>query len=489
MDEVAPENRRTFALATAGACALALAHAWAWRDCGPLDDDAILYRYGVNLARGLGLVYDPGQRVEGFTAPPLVCFHALVERAGLDHVAASRALGYASFAAVVALLALAWRTVLPRASLPWPALLASAAPAFAFHANAGLGTLPAAACVAFWLLGEARRSFGARAPRGADVALGCACLVRPELLLLALAAAARLAARREWERAIATLAPPLAWLAFRVAYFGAWLPNTYHAKKLTFGEDLWRGGAYVLDASTSLLVPLVLLVVGLSLKKRDVEELRLRAALAFLVAAAGVVFVGGDHMPLSRLLVPAFPLLGLAVMLHLFTRGPRHVPATLAALGMIATIQLRQTQRDECEASFDQLERRWRAVGVALRERAAPGTVVATEAIGFVGFESRLPIVDMLGLVDPAIAHTAPHLEAEMKGHTKFDASIVLAREPDVILLGNGMLDADGKVPVFVSQRGLVAHPRFAAEYEQAVLPIAGTYPLVYWKRRGARGL
>lgn len=485
-------NRRLAALATIGACVLAAVHAWTWRACGPLDDDAILYRYGANLAHGLGLVFNPGERVEGFTAPPLVLFHALVELAGLDHVGASRALGIAGFVATVFLLAAAWRCVLPKSILPWPAVIVAAAPVFAFHAIAGLGTTLAAACIAAWMLGEVRRVCEERAPRGSDAALGFACLVRPELQLLALVAVARLAYRREWPRVVATLAPPLAWLAFRLAYFGTWLPNTYHVKKLPFLEDLARGGEYVRHAGLEALFwPFgIVMIVTAWFRRTPAPPLARELTLALGLVMAGVIFVGGDHMPMARLLVPGMPLTVFAFMLQACRRWEKLVSLTGAtSLIVIALMQFSQRDRAEREASFDQLERRWQAIGVALRERAEPGTLVATEAIGFVGYESRLPLVDMLGLVDPVIAREAPHAEAGMKGHTKYDAGYVLSRRPDLILLGDGLLDGSGKVPVFVSQRDLAAHPRFAAEYAQASVEIPGSYPLVYWKRRDGRGL
>ncbi|MCY2961229.1 MAG: hypothetical protein NTY35_13795 [Planctomycetota bacterium] len=479
-------NRRLSLLATIGVCVLAVAHAWTWRACGPLDDDAILYRYGANLAHGLGLVFNPGERVEGFTAPPLVFFHAGVEGLGLDHVAASRVLGIGSVVAAVLLLSAAWRTVLPRSIVPWPALFVAAAPAVAVHAIAGLGTTLAMALVAAWLLGEVRRACEERAPRFSDFALGFAGLLRPELQLLAVVAAARLVLRREGRRAATTLAAPGVWLAFRLAWFGEWLPNTYHAKKLPLLEDLARGSAYFLHSAQDLLLPLVLVIAGVAWLTRNPPPLARWLSGAAIVASAGAVFVGGDHMPFSRLLVPGLPVFAFALFLHVLrsTGGLVAASSGIAVLA-IGLVQFGQGERAERAASFDQLERRWQAVGAVLRERVPPGTLVATEAIGFVGYESRLPLLDMLGLVEPVIAHGAPHLEAEMKGHTKYDADHVLAREPGLILLGNGLLDADGRVPVFVSQRDLASHPRFAAEYEQAVIEVPGTYPLVYWKRRG----
>ena len=62
---------------------------------------------------------------------------------------------------------------------------------------------------------------------------------------------------------------------------------------------------------------------------------------------------------------------------------------------------------------------------------------VATGAIGSFGYHSRLPIVDILGLVDPEIART-PVPEEEGRrypGHVRANADAVLAREPDYILI------------------------------------------------------
>src|SRR5262245_66676898 len=58
------------------------------------DDDAyISYRYAVNWARGLGPVYNSGERVEGYTNFLLVAVLALAARAGADVVFVSRSLG------------------------------------------------------------------------------------------------------------------------------------------------------------------------------------------------------------------------------------------------------------------------------------------------------------------------------------------------------------------------------------------------------------
>src|SRR5512143_302818 len=69
-----------------------------------LSDDAfITFRYARNLARGEGLVYNPGERVEGYTNFLEVVILAGLHRLGADLVRAGRALGLASAAATVLL--------------------------------------------------------------------------------------------------------------------------------------------------------------------------------------------------------------------------------------------------------------------------------------------------------------------------------------------------------------------------------------------------
>ena len=58
------------------ACLLGLGHLLLFLGAGPVDDDFICYRYARNLVRGDGLVYQAGERVEGFTNPLWVLLHA-----------------------------------------------------------------------------------------------------------------------------------------------------------------------------------------------------------------------------------------------------------------------------------------------------------------------------------------------------------------------------------------------------------------------------
>src|SRR5207249_2428041 len=70
-----------------------------WR--ATVDDSFISYRFAHNWAQGLGPVYQPGDRVEGYTSFLWVALLALCGRLGLDPETASKAIGLVSAAAVL----------------------------------------------------------------------------------------------------------------------------------------------------------------------------------------------------------------------------------------------------------------------------------------------------------------------------------------------------------------------------------------------------
>lgn len=88
-------------LLTVAALALAVAAGIAWAlSLDYLSDDTFIsFRYARNLARGDGLVFNPSERVEGYTNFLEVVVLAGLYRLGADLVRAGRSLSLASGAA------------------------------------------------------------------------------------------------------------------------------------------------------------------------------------------------------------------------------------------------------------------------------------------------------------------------------------------------------------------------------------------------------
>jgi hypothetical protein len=84
-------------------------------------------------------------------------------------------------------------------------------------------------------------------------------------------------------------------------------------------------------------------------------------------------------------------------------------------------------------------------------------------SIGMFGYYSRLPIIDMLGIVDPVIARSRVRLDDPelvlFPGHQKTDADRVLARRPRFVLVDAG---SEHVLPVSAQ---LLGDPRFRRDY------------------------
>lgn len=424
------------------------------------DDAFIAFRYAANWAAGIGPVYNPGERVEGYSDFLWVALLRGAAAAGRDVVLTARGVGSAAGIALALGAALAVWSCFRRS---WRlALFAAAAVALhacpAVWALSGLETVPFALLVlaaSIMFLHERRRR---RAHWVSGLLFAGVALLRADGFLFLFPAVVLAALQPERRtRALVTLGVAFAVVAvpyaiWRWSFYGSLLPNTYYAK--TGGGLLQqvRGLFYVYNVIEPFggillwCLPLVLLA------RRDRERDPERLYFALLVASVGaaVVWVGGDHMPMGRFFAPlVVPVLLLqmeaAVEIVASTRGlPGRVP-WLAAFVLWSCILLAgfmpTLNRRRLPASFAisnaALTRQWVLAGHWLRDHVAPGTWMATNAAGAVAYYSGLPVIDMLGLNDSHIAHTAPVTGGGgTAGHEKRDFDYVLARRPGVIFRG-----------------------------------------------------
>ena len=94
-------------------------------------------------------------------------------------------------------------------------------------------------------------------------------------------------------------------------------------------------------------------------------------------------------------------------------------------------------------------------------------------------------MIDLLGLTNETTLDEEPDLvRVGVKGHHRFDPDWVTALRPELILLGNGVLDASGRVPINPWERSLYEHPNFRRDYRAILLPIPGDDPLQLWMRQ-----
>jgi hypothetical protein len=231
---------------------------------------------------------------------------------------------------------------------------------------------------------------------------------------------------------------------WRLLYFGALVPNTYHAKlggAEWSGPLLARGWEHLVFAAqqSGLFLPAVA-VVGIVLRPRP-EWLLVAGVSA--VAGAIMVVVGGDFQFFfgPRMLMPATALLCLpaaAAILALADRTPPRMRRVAVAAGVSVlcamSIGWSWPARDVNRPYVNAINHGWTELGRWLEFHAAPQEVVAVGAAGRIPYYSRRTTIDMLGLTDAHIARRHLPLGQGMPGHEKFDTPYVLGRAPDWVV-------------------------------------------------------
>jgi len=485
-----------------------------------IDDAFISFRYAENLVHGRGLVFNVGERVEGYSNFLWTVLLALpialkVDRFELGLLATAKVVGVLFSLATLGLTALTaglGRSSAERRSAPFSALyLATLAP-FLFWGVGALET-PLVTCLlmlAFHLhlREDLAISQGAPSVPFSYPVLLLAALTRPEPVILF----APLAALRLWRvlraggpsgmfgRELGYLllfaVPYAALVAGRFAYYGELVPNTYFAKVHGDPHTNERGARYLTSALSRLNAGPLLLFGGACVLLGQRLPYRAYAALSCCaVYLTAILLEGGDWMPAARMLVPVLPLMALLVHelwlmagalspppwvakvsgalrlpnlnklsrptgLRLLRVSARAVLLLLLAIGSYANFHA--VMLPERLSGFYGLRldhsRHFTIARWMSRELREPGLLALGEA-GLIPYYTKRPVLDLLGLMD---AHLA-RLPGEM--HRKFEANYVFARRPRFVLLfvtrdRDGRLSSDQ-----LYAEVLLADARFLRDY------------------------
>ncbi len=468
-----------------------------------LDDAFISFRYAENAARGLGLVYGAGERVEGYSNflwTLLLTFAAWLK---LDLVTVAKVLGAACGLGLLATTYGLSSRARPITRVPCLATWLVATSATIFHAVFGLETtfftLLLTAAAFFFIEEEHLTSGGAARPHREELKLPWAALflagaaiTRPEGIVYALA----LAPFGKWQDALRRNALRLtlpgvvlvAHVAFRYVYYGQLLPNTYYAK---LGDTpWWHVPPFALGYVARFARhegPLLLLAVfgcvwAFATRRRDLQAVASMGAAALALS----VPLSDDWMPADRLLAPFAPfafVLACVMARTLFESG-RHV-ALRAAFALLLGYGgwVRWTERQELARRILTEEQAFwdGSVGTAARWLAKrdPG-LVATASIGLVGYATNYPILDFVGLVDPVIG-------TERGGHLQKPAAVVARRffetSPRYAIMHSKTPDC--AEPWLPGLKEIRDDARFAGAYELVVTnALTPSGHLCIWQRK-----
>ena len=133
-------------------------------------------------------------------------------------------------------------------------------------------------------------------------------------------------------------------------------------------------------------------------------------------------------------------------------------------------------------------------MGKELNKIAEPDDEVACVPIGAIGYFSKITVIDMVGLVDPVIAHEKFERDNNFEwtpGHTKGDGKYILSRKPDYIQLTDYLTkkplhEARQRSFMFKSVREIWASEDFHNHYEFYPIEVIDGWYYNLYKRKDA---
>ncbi len=465
------------------------------------EDAFISFRYSQNLAEGNGLVFNAGERVEGYSNFLWVVLVAIPHwLVGANIIFTARALGIlCALATVVVAYLLAMRITGSGGAGVLAATITAVSSSFAAYGPSGLETpLFGLLALSALLAVQANRMLVA----GLLVAL--VTMTRPDGVVLAVVIGLWLLVRVVRKQATwvslagyvagaAALVVP--WTVWRVAYYGYLMPNALAAKS---GASLrWQlevGWNYLVGfavAAQAVLVFVPIAIFVLASRRRQIDE-RARSVvwLLFTLAIGYLAFftvTGGDWMPAFRFFAPVLPLLAVALAAVWALAGPdarraepageprTHGPSRfgpMLAAGMGLVLLVVSVYGAHMKDSIDE----WRTqvhelseMGTWLRNTMPAGSVISTFANGALSYAAgtAVTVVDQLGLTDEHIARQGKRRPSGgLIGHTANDYEYVVnVRKPDVVLTTGGG---------YARATSCVVPPVFAEHYVAVPFKMAG---------------
>lgn len=486
-DRWRPWIERRHRLVEAALCAVAAGGAWWFRFAQ--DDAFITYRFARNMARGDGLVFNPGERVEGYTNFLWTLMHVVPERVGWDAPTFSTVVGIVVIVAtLLAAIRLAERLTGDRVHALAAATLLVACASFIGYGTSGLETMMQTLFITVFAwaltpsaLGSPERTHLTARRVVAGAAGGLALLTRLDSAVLlgawfavhvwsqrrepsppTAAEGGRTAARWAAEvlRAgalvgLPTLAIVVPWLVWKADFYGTLVPNTREAKSTSnplvpFLYGIFYLGAFFVTYGAFVLVPR-----WRRLRGTFFADPARRAA--FAVVAVWFVYicvVGADFME-YRFLVPVLPVLALLAA-HLVDRvaTPLRQGLIVGTLVVASAAHLLLPSVGFPVLWFTDLHHwpteshtSWKAMGELLGREFPGGSkrpgqpVIALEPLGVIAYYSDLPTIDMLGLADPWVAQHGFEIPsasplAYYPGHVKMAPISYLERRKVNLLIG-----------------------------------------------------
>jgi hypothetical protein len=453
------------------------------------EDAMISMRYAHHLAQGHGLVWNPGEYVEGYSNVLWVLVMAGVHLLPVPLAATSLVMAWITIGLAALLLVQTDRLLVQLGGSPVTRLFGQAGLAGStvlMRWSVGGSEVILLALLVVGSLSCLLTDRAARRVRPrAFLLLSVLPLVRADGVVLAgvgfLVALALLwgqVPRRHQGyllgHSLTVGVPFLAHLTWRLAYYGEWLPNTAYLKVFGVPQKILLGLDYL---AYHALVFLPLVLVGLTVLIFGIRQERPHTVLWVGVLAYLLYLVGiGGDVFCCRFLIPVFPL-ALVLAFRVLQRIPR--PPVRRGVLLLALISMPVLGTESRLAGHDGPNV---VLGVTLAT-LPPHLVVADAWAGIPPYFSGLRGVDLLGKTDAHVARR-PARYGRTIGHNKLDPSYSLGvRRPDLVIIPPAKWLAKASVRrdrAEIWVLGVVANPWFLTHCAPYPLDL-DTWRTVYW--------
>lgn len=434
---------------------------WRWA----YDDPFITYRYAHNLARGLGFVYNPGERVLSTTTPLFALILALVSFVSTDLPRTANLIGAFSLALGGLFLwdlARTWKTPL----VGWTALLLY--PVFTLPAVTLGSEIPLYIAISLGAFAAyARRRYSIT-----SILSGLTTLTRPDGVLVPLALALdhylRIRKPFPWRAALIFIGLVLPWLIFAWFYFGHPLPVTLLTKRQqgtmgvsqTFAPGFlwilnWYKGGWHYWLEAALALP------GIYSLVRYARQWGLLLSWNVLYFGAYSLLGVSRYFWYYAPLVPGFiVLVGLGINTagqllpraiqrlrkfpdqpdadHFVSDKPTPYPSYLLAGGLILVLAAAQIM-DLRQLSAESVKRAetYRNIATWINENTPPDALIGSLEVGIIGYYTDRRMVDFAGLIRPEVAQKLAY-SANYDEPARWTAEVF---SPDYIVIVKGDLE------------------------------------------------
>jgi arabinofuranosyltransferase len=457
------------------------------------DDAFISYRYAENLLEDKGLVFNSGERVEGYTNFFWIILLSIFANLGLNIIFVSKMLGVASGCATLIMLHRISRVFFPKQD--WllallPSIFLASTGAFAYWSISGLETSFFVMMVlvsVYWYLIRSRLWL---------ISCVLSVLIRPEGgLVFGIFILHKLLFRKDSLRATLSylggfILLLLPFVIFKVTYYGDVLPNPFYAKTGLSLEYVKSGLEYFwLFLRHCGLWGFLYLLPILFYKTLDSRVLLLM--LLVYIYSLYVIVIGGDVLKVHRFFLPVLAIIYLLSVICLkkvyskfMNKIWRRVVFILLLLSLpILFFLLPHKWIRDVRSSEKQLVDRMQPLVEYLKKYYDDNFSIAVTTIGSISYYSGtgVKVIDMLGLTDSYISRNPEKIEgiAVTWKERKYNTRYLLSLNPDFILFSTGYK------PSAPAERAMLLNSKFRQNYYIIPIPFGKIGFIPIFKSKG----